>query len=130
MPMTPSDNNGASVAILEQTVERHEADIKRINGAIEGIPQRMTAMEASVEKLCATIEKLLDKSDTKYQTKEMCDSVNRSCQRQQEKTIGMILEELKETQDDLKSTRDRAYGGLIGLLVVIVGYLVAPVFSR
>lgn len=108
--------NETNILALEQAVAKQEKDIDRISAAIEGIPQRITTLEASVERLCNTIDKLLDKSDTKYQTKELCDSICKSCHKSQNET--------QQALDDIRTDQKWTMRGFITSLAIIAWQLI------
>jgi chromosome segregation ATPase len=90
------------VELHDQTIKRHDEEIKELKDVTYGLPQTLekitfvvTELSASMKDIGKDMKEFLRVADKKYATKEMCEMCRED-----------IQAEVKEAKDEIKEVRD------------------------
>ena len=118
-------------AVHDVTLIRHEEEIKELKVITFGLPQTLKRMEDVVTKLSDNIEKFLENTEKKYQSKEVCRmcveenaSKFASLELKQEKLEVECAKLDSKIEEDGKNLRNVVIGGMFAILFqIIIAYI-------
>jgi archaellum component FlaC len=121
----------------EKNMKEAKDDVSNLYKIVDGIPQEIKAMKENITRLCDTMERLMDRLESNYVSKQTYDSMREAYDLKFEALKEKNSSELSSFKDnankdiqELKDNNKWVMRGVITSLAILLGDLFKGMFSK